>query len=178
MARTGRARLRSDIRGATLMEYALIAPVFFLALAAVLDYSYYFFKTTHLKHVLYEASRNIQTGELRFDADGDPRSTSELQVAFQNAYCQEASFLLDCAKISMDVRNFASLSAVSIPDAAFDDLGRPTNFVFQPGGSEEILVMRASIPHHFATPFMQDFFQPDGTPAIIVGQSLAKNEPF
>lgn len=38
--------------------------------------------------------------------------------------------------------------------------------------------MRVATPYRFVTPFMQDVFQPDGAPAIIVGYSVARNEPF
>lgn len=148
----------------------MVAPVFLLMVAGIVEYSLYYFKTSHLKHVLYEASRNIQTGEVQ-DAE-NPRAF------FREQYCKDVSFLARCDSISFDVRAFDSLAGISYPDAVFDAAGAPANFVFEPGSSEQITVMRVSTPYRFVTPLMADIFQPDGQPAIIVGYSVARNEPF
>lgn len=163
-------QFRAAKGGATAVEFAMVAPVFLFMIAGIVEYSLYYFKTSHLKHVLYEASRNIQTGEV--SAADNP------QVYFQTEYCKDVRFLASCSSISFDVRAFDNLSDVTYPDAAFDTTGRPTNFVFQPGASEQITVMRVSTPYRFVTPMIADIFQTSGTPAIIVGYSVAKNEPF
>jgi Flp pilus assembly protein TadG len=154
----------------TAVEFALVAPVFLLMISGIVEYSLYYFKTSHLKHVLYEASRNIQTGEVQDAADP--------QAFFQSEYCQDVSFLAECSSISFDVRAFDSLAEISYPDASFGADGAPTNFVFQPGGSDQLTVMRVATPYTFITPLMADIFQPSGQPAIIVGYSVARNEPF
>lgn len=163
-------RFKSAKNGATAVEFAMVAPVFLIMVSGIVEYSLYYFKTSHLKHVLYEASRNIQTGEVQ-DAD-DP------QAFFQSEYCKDVAFLASCSSISFDVRAFDSLGDITYPDAVFDADGKPTNFVFQPGNSEQVTVMRVSTPYRFITPMIADIFQPDGAPAIIVGYSVAKNEPF
>lgn len=163
-------QLGGDRRGATAVEFALVAPVALFMVVAVIEYSLFYFKTSFLKHVLYEASRNVQTGEVQ-DA-GDP------QTYFQTEYCDDAAFLIRCEAVFFDVRSAASLSAITFPDATFNTDGEPTNFVFQPGGPNDITTMRVATPYRFITPFMQDIFQPGGSPAIIVGHSVARNEPF
>jgi Flp pilus assembly protein TadG len=168
--RSARQDIARDRRGATAVEFALVAPVLLFMVIAIVEYSLFYFKTSFLKHVLYEASRNVQTGEVQ-DA-GDP------QAYFQTEFCQDAIFLIQCEHVYFDVRSAASLSAVTFPAATFNSQGEPTNFVFQPGSANQITTMRVATPYRFVTPFMQDVFQPDGTPAIIVGYSVARNEPF
>ncbi|MEM1105205.1 MAG: TadE/TadG family type IV pilus assembly protein [Pseudomonadota bacterium] len=165
-----KASLRRDKRGATAVEFALVAPVALFLIFAVVEYSLFYFKTSFLKHVLYEASRNVQTGEVQ-DA-GDP------QGFFRGEYCSDALFLIRCENVFFDVRSASDLALVTFPEATFDAQGAPTNFVFEPGGPSDITTMRVATPYIFVTPFMQQIFQPSGAPAIIVGYSVARNEPF
>lgn len=167
---TRSAAWRSSRRGATAVEFALVAPVCLFMAMAIVEYSLFYFKTSFLKHVLYEASRNVQTGEVQDNIDP--------QAYFRAEYCDDASFLVRCEDVYFDVRSAASLAAVTFPDATFDTDGAPTNFVFQPGAPDEITTMRVATPYQFFTPYMADIFQPGGTPAIIVGYSVARNEPF
>lgn len=152
------------------MEFAIVGPVFFFMLFATIEYGVYFFKKSVAQHVLYETSRVLQTGQVQ-------RSDNP-ETEFQAVYCEAAMTIFDCNDISFDVRAFDSMADIVIPDATFNSSGRPTNFVFQPGKGEQITALRVSIPHQFITPMMRDIFQPDGTPAIIVGYSISKNEPF
>lgn len=161
---------RRNTRGATAVEFALIAPVFLFFLTATIEYSLFYFKTSFLKHVLYEASRNVQTGEVQDAADP--------QAFFRTEYCSDAAFLVRCEDVYFDVRSAADLASITFPAASFDAQGVPTNFVFQPGGPDTITTMRVATPYTFLTPMMQDVFQPNGEPAIIVGYTVAKNEPF
>lgn len=167
------ARLRAYLRqrsGATAVEFALVAPVALFMLIAIIEYSLFYYKTAFLKHVLHEAARNVQTGEVQREADP--------QAFFRTEYCQDADFLMRCDDVYFDVRSAPDLASITFPQASFDSDGRPTNFVFQPGGTSDITTMRVAAPFIFMTPFMQTIFQPDGSPAIIVGYSVAKNEPF
>ena len=166
----GRRELTRDRRGTTAVEFALVAPVMLFMVVAIVEYSLFYFKTSFLKHVLYEASRNVQTGEVQDAVDP--------QAYFQAEFCEDAIFLIKCEDVFFDVRSAATLSAVSFPAATFDSDGEPTNFVFQPGSANQVTTMRVATPYRFVTPFMQDVFQPDGAPAIIVGYSVARNEPF
>ncbi len=168
--RQRRSGLGSDTRGATVVEVALIAPVFFFMVIGIVEYSIYYFRTSHLKHVLYEASRILQTGEVQ--AASDP------QAHFRTAYCEDAGWLADCSEIHFDVRSYATLAEIDWPEATFDEEGLPENFVFDPGGPDELTVLRVATPYRFFTPMMAEIFQPDGNAAIIVGYTVAKNEPF
>jgi Flp pilus assembly protein TadG len=155
--------------GATAVEFALIAPIFMFVVMAVVEYSIFFFKVSHLKHVLYETSRTLQTGEIQKSAD--PAS------AFSAEYCSHV-VVVRCADVYFDVRAYTSLGDVNPPEAVFGSDGVPTNFVFQPGGSGEISVLRVSTPHRFTTPLIAGVFGLGDEPAIIVGRSVAQNEPF
>jgi hypothetical protein len=165
-----RRRLKDCDKGSTLTEFAMVAPVFFLFVMGMIEYGYFFFKKNMLSHVLYEASRNIQTGEIQ--------GATDPFADFMAGYCDDAVVALQCEQISFDVRAFDRISDVNFPEAQISPAGLATNFVFQPGNGSQITAMRVAVPHHFITPMMSYFFEPESGPAIVVGYTVAVNEPF
>jgi Flp pilus assembly protein TadG len=156
--------------GVTAMEFGVIAPVMLLIIFMIVETSVYYYKQSHLKFVLHDAGRKLQTGEIQ--ASDTPKAD------FDTIVCGDAQEFFNCSDVHMDVRSFSALADVVFPAASFDSSGSPTNFVFDPGGSAEITAMRASATHNFVTPFLTNIFQPDGDPVILVGFTIFKNEPF
>ena len=163
-------RFCSARSGVAAIEFAMLAPIFFGLMFMTAEFCIFFYKSSHLKYVLYEASREIQTGEIQKAV-----SPSE---SFKVKYCTNANFMFDCDEIFFDVRKFDSLADIAFPDAQFDKDGHATNFVFKPGGSEEITAMRVATPFFFVTPMVQKYMQPNGDPVILVGYAVVKNEPY
>lgn len=165
--------------GNTLIEFALLAPVFFMLIAGMVEFVLYHYKLYALNHVVYEATRNLQTGETQNWSDGDDTTTDDMSVAFHNEVCAHAYAMIDCETIIFDVRNFNSIGAVTYPPVTYDENGNPTNFVFQPGGPKAYSVVRAAMPHQFVTPFMNKVMglEPGGS-ALINSYSIVRNEPW
>jgi Flp pilus assembly protein TadG len=157
--------------GSTLIEFALLAPVFFMLVMGLVEFVLFQYKTYALNHVVYEATRNLQTGEVQ--------SASDMADAFHEEVCAQAGPMIDCEKIIFDVRAFDDIDEISYPPPEFDEDGNPMNFVFQPGGPEQYSVVRASIHHQFITPFMDELFRigPD-MPAIVNAYCVVRNEPW
>jgi len=161
---------RRSLSGATAMEFGMIAPVFLFLVFTIFETSIYYYKQSHLKFVLSQAGRGLQTGEIQ--------KSDTPQDDFDAGVCASADVMFDCSKVYVDVRSFPTVADVVFPEPIFDEAGRPTNFVFQPGGTSQITAMRAAATHDFITPFLTDILQPDGKPVILVGFSIFKNEPF
>lgn len=164
-------RISRSESGNTLIEFALLAPIFFMLIMGLIEFVLYQYKTYALNHVVYEAARNIQTGEVQ--------TAGDMQAAFQEEVCAQAGAMIDCEAITFDVRAFDDLQDINYPPAEFNEDGDPTNFVFAPGGPEEYSTVRASIPHNFVTPFMDRLFGmgPD-QPAIVNAFVVVRNEPY
>lgn len=157
--------------GSFALEFAILAPIFLAACFYVVEFSIFTYKKSHLKHVLYSASRVMQTGQIQNNAD--PKKELQSQI------CAVAKDWFDCEKVYFDVRKGpAKLSDVNVPDAKFTNEGVPTNFTYQTTGPSDITVMRLAANYKFISPYMQKWFQPDGKPVIVVGQAIFKNEPF
>lgn len=157
--------------GSTLIEFAMLAPVFFMLVMGLVEFVLFQYKTYTLNYVVYEAARNLQTGEVQNAAD--------MEAAFNEEMCAHAGPLMDCEDIMYDVRAFDEISDITYPPVEFDDDGNPTNFVFEPGGANQYSVVRASIHHEFFTPFMDKLFRmgPD-MPAIVNSFVVVRNEPW
>jgi Flp pilus assembly protein TadG len=166
LRRLGKAR-----DGNVMIEFAMLAPVFFMLIMGLVEFVIYQYRTYALNHVVYEAARNLQTGEVQ-------TATDQLE-AFKEAACDAAGVMIDCNDIFFDVRAFDELNEITYPPPQFDEQGRPVNFVFEPGAAEQYTVMRASVHHQFITPFMDQLFNmgPD-LPAIVNAFVVVKNEPW
>jgi Flp pilus assembly protein TadG len=168
---TPRLRLTRARGGNVMIEFALLAPVFFMLIMGLVEFVLFQYKTYALNHVVYEAARNLQTGEVQ--------TASDMQAAFHEEVCAQAGPMIDCEAIVFDVRSFTSLPDITYPPPVFDEDGNPSNFVFEPGGPGEYSVVRAAIHHQFVTPFMDKLFRmgPD-MPAIVNSFCIVKNEPW
>jgi Flp pilus assembly protein TadG len=160
--------------GNVMIEFALLAPVFFMMVIGLAEFVLFQYRTYALNHVVYEAARNLQTGEVQSAGNPEQQAT-----AFREEVCAQAGTLIDCNEIVFDVRAYEDLEDVDYPPPVFDEDGNPVNFVFQPGGASDYSVIRAAIHHEFVTPFMAELFGmgPD-LPAIVNSYCIVKNEPW
>jgi Flp pilus assembly protein TadG len=164
-------RLSRSEGGNVLIEFALLAPVFFMLIMGLVEFVLFQYKTYALNHVVYEAARNLQTGEVQ--------TAGNMAQAFHDEVCAQAGAMIDCNEIVFDVRAFDKLDEVTFPPVQFDEDGNPMNFVFQPGTANQYSVVRAAIHHQFITPFMDKLFRmgPD-MPAIVNSFCIVRNEPW
>jgi Flp pilus assembly protein TadG len=158
-----------------LIEYAMLAPVFFLLVIGLIEFVLYQYKAYALGYVTYEAARVLQTGQVQTSAD--------MSKAFHDQVCASSGLMLDCESIQFDVRSFDNVSDVTYPPPEFDKDGKPVNFVFEPGGANKYSVVRSSIRHDFVTPFMADLFDMKDSnnkniTAIVNSYCIVKNEPW
>lgn len=164
-------RLSREEGGNVMIEFALLAPVFFMLVMGLAEFTLFQYKSYALNHIVYEATRNLQTGEVQ--------GATNKREKFEQLCAESAGPLMNCADISWDVRSYDELNKIEFPPVQYDEKGLPTNFVFQPGNANQYSVVRASIPHTFVTPFMDKLFQmgPD-KPAISNAFCIVKNEPW
>jgi Flp pilus assembly protein TadG len=131
------SRFRRARGGATVVEFALIAPVFLALLIAVLQVGIVFFAEQALQSAAVTASRLVLTGQVQ--------SSSMTKTEFLNAICPNVRSLFNCTNIMVDVRNYTAFSAAdySTPTLTYDTNGNVTNqWSFSPGTAGSIVVVR------------------------------------
>lgn len=165
----------ADKRGATAVEFALVALPFFFLLFGLIETAVVFIMSTALEHGINEASRQIRTGSLQEQGLG--------QAAFRNAVCAELLTLLDCDdRLHIDVRVFNSFGSTTNQSPIDPDTGEidTSQFQFQPGGADEVVVARVFYEWDLVTPILTRPLSNfgDGNQRLLESAIAFRNEPF
>lgn len=128
-------RFRRNRRGSAAVEFALVAPIFFALLFAIIELALVFFASQMLETVTQDTSRLIMTGQAQ--------TAAYTQASFKDAVCNKLTVMFDCTNgVSIDVQSYTEFSAVNITDPI--DAGKnfvpPNNYL--PGGPGDIVVVR------------------------------------
>ncbi|MEL6361013.1 MAG: TadE/TadG family type IV pilus assembly protein [Pseudomonadota bacterium] len=164
-------------RGATVVEFAIIAPVFFGLTFSILEAGFYFFVTSAVDAANTKAARLIRTGQ----AVNGGRSKQQ----FYDEICKTVKFVGDCSsRLTVDVarfNNFSDLAAdTSNPTCADASAADITNIPYDTGADRDIIRVRVC--------FIYDGFNPgvglnleksaDGKGRKMISTSIFRNEPF
>jgi Flp pilus assembly protein TadG len=127
-------RFRRNRRGSAAVEFALVAPMFFAVLFAIIELALVFFASQILETVTQDTSRLIMTGQAQ--------DAGYSQTLFKDKVCARLTVMFDCANgVSIDVQSYKEFSAVDIKDPIEDKKFVPPNN-YLPGGPGDIVVVR------------------------------------
>jgi Flp pilus assembly protein TadG len=174
---TPRPRRRGFIQsrnGATAVEFAMIAPLFFMFLFAILETGTLFLRATALEAGVEEAKRVTMTGQVA--GAGAPASQ---EAAFKKAFCDQVSWIITCADVKFDVRSFNTFGAAAMPNPVSGGVFNPGGLTFSPGQPCQIVVIRAYYEVKALTAFIKNDVASLSNGNVLLGGSAAfKNEPY
>jgi Flp pilus assembly protein TadG len=160
--------------GSAAIEFALIAPVFFMLLMAIIETGLVFFAENTLANGMETAARMIRTGQVQ--------SGGTSQTQFRQIVCDKIDSFMSCdsAHLHIDVRAFSSFGSSGYPDPIDDDGNLNTNLdTFQPGTSCQIVLVRGFYTWQLFTPFFANYFANLGSDTRLLSASVAfRNEPY
>lgn len=160
-------------RGATAVEFALIAAPFLALMFGVLELGLVFMVSTTLDNATEAAARTIRTGQLQ-TAGGSANS-------FKTAVCNNMTWLgSSCSgKLTVDVRTFPKFADVAMSDPVTNGAIDPSKTNFTPGGSEDIVVVRAYYEWTLITPMLNaGLASLGGTKRLVYSTVTFRNEPY
>jgi Flp pilus assembly protein TadG len=141
--RNALGRFRRNRCGSTAVEFALIAPIFFGLLFAIVETGMMFFAGQVLETGTQDAARQMFTHQLQ----GSGLSLAQQQSQFQTDLCNRVSTLFNCIAdptvLVVDVRSYPPGTVINLTDPIVGgDIPGP--FVFQPppAGSVNTVVVR------------------------------------
>lgn len=180
-ARSFLVRFGSARRGATAVEFAFVALPFLTLLFAVLELGLVFLVSTTLQNAADAAGRKIRTGELQ--NSGGTRAT------FKSAICADMAWLgSDCANnLKVEVQKYANFDAMMNTDAAGNKYVRgPTitngevqDGAWEPGGAEDIILVRAYYTWTLFTPLLNSGLPNLGDNKRLISTTVTfRNEPW
>ena len=139
--------------GQSLVEFALVAPLFFLLVFGITDFGRLFFTQETLQFALREAGRYAVTGQHL--ADPDPKNPNLSRVASIKAIAKQKAVGIDVSKIVVSS-------------------GGVNDFAGNPG---DTVVVSLTTDLRLITPMIGRFFGPSQTYTFTV-QTTLRNEPF
>jgi Flp pilus assembly protein TadG len=132
------SRLRSSQRGATAVEFALIAPIFLATLIAIFEVAIFLFAQQYLQTAAAEAGRQFMTGQAQASGQSE-------QQFIQNVICPKIQTLFTCSSVMVNVQSYSSFTGANSaePVLTFNAQGQVTNnWSYNPGNPGDVMVVQ------------------------------------
>lgn len=165
-------RFRRNRRGSAAVEFALVAPIFFGLLFAIIELAMVFFASQVLETATQDSARTIMTGQAQLAAF--------TQAQFKNLVCSKLVVMFDCVNgVSIDVQSYSAFGSVNITDPinASRNFVPPNNYL--PGGPGDIVVVRIFYQWPlFVTGLGFNIANLSGSKRLLTATAAFQNEPY
>ncbi|WP_300528720.1 TadE/TadG family type IV pilus assembly protein [Maricaulis sp.] len=165
-------RFRRAEKGATAVEFAMIAAPFFFLLFAMIEIAAVFFTGTVLENAVLESARQIRTGQAQ---------TAGMSVqGFRTEVCQRVEVIADCDRLSFDVRVFEDFDGIDQSSPIREDGTLDTSgFGWDPGNAGDIVLVRVFYRWRLITPNMgRALSNMNDNQRLISAATVFRNEPY
>lgn len=165
-------RFARNRRGATAVEFALIALPFFALMMAIIETFLLFFASQTIETATNTGARLIRTGQAQ--------NAGLTEAEFKTEICNAMRGLFSCEdNLAVDVRTYEFFDDV--------DMGRPIdadgnlvqNFLYEPGDAGEVVVVRAFYEWPIHTNILKmGLASLSNGRHLIAAATAFRNEPF
>jgi Flp pilus assembly protein TadG len=172
-------RFRRNRTGSAAVEFALVAPVFFALLFAIIETGIIFLADQVLETVAQDSARLIMTGQAQ--AGAYTQSSFSTQVVCPASSL--ASVLFTCTNLYVDVESYPGGSFASVPSPLPSQIDASKNFinnmVYVPGGPGDIVVVRMFYAWpQIVTGLGYNITNLAGNKRLLYATAAFRNEPF
>jgi Flp pilus assembly protein TadG len=168
------ARMRKASKaGSAALEFAFVAPIFFLLLMGTLEVGIMFVGSFILQNATADAARQIRTGQVALG--------NVSQAQFRQLVCAKMPALLQCdSHLQIDVQTFANFGSVALPNPVrADGTLDPSLNNWAPGSVCSIVLVRSFYTWDVATPFLTPFLVNMANNQHLLSAAAAfRNEPY
>ncbi len=142
-------RFRGNRRGSAAVEFALVAPMFFALLFAIIETALMFFSSQVLETIAQDSARAILTGQAQAQGgsvaacQSAPNTVAACdQTTFKTFVCSKIPALFDCSKLYVDVVSTSSFGTLSLNNFGNSCTFTPTGMQYNAGTSGQVVVVR------------------------------------
>lgn len=131
------AAFARDRRGATVVEFALVAAPFLALIIALIQTFLVFFAQQMLESVVSQSARLVMTGQVQ--------SAQMTQAVFKQKVCDQIVILFNCSGLMVDMQVATSWTSANtgMPTLTYDGSGKVSNvWQYNPGDAGDIVVLR------------------------------------
>ena len=181
-------RFRRNRSGVTAVEFALVAPVFFALLFAIIEVAIMFFASQVLETITQESARVLMTGQAQTGQVGtcaDPVTGAPLactQATFKNYVCGQIPALFSCNGangIFVDVESYPQFTNVVINNQIDTSGNFVNNMQYNPGGACAIVVVRLFYQWPlYVTGLGYNIANMSGNTRLLSATAAFRNEPY
>jgi Flp pilus assembly protein TadG len=164
-------RFGRNRRGSAAVEFALVAPVFFALLFAIIESALMFFASQVLETITQNSARMILTNQAQ--------TGGFTQSQFKTYVCGQIPALFNCGSLYVDVESYPSFSSITM-SSQIDANGNfiSNNMQYVPGGPGDIVVVRLFYPWQlFVTGLGFNMSNLSGSQRLLVATAAFQNEP-
>jgi len=168
-----------DSKGATAVEFALIAAPFLALIVALMQTFLLFFAQSVLENAVRSSARQVLTGQVQ--SQDASLTQAQAVAAFHQTVCNNSAVLFTCTGLMVDVQVASGWSSAYAgpPTLTYDTNGNVTNnWQFNPGNAGDIVVVRVMYlwPVFFGPIAFNLANQPNGS-RLILASAAFQNEP-
>jgi Flp pilus assembly protein TadG len=178
-------RLRADAnKGSAAIEFAMVAPIFFILLMGTIEAGIMFFAQSALQNALNDTARLVRTGQTAcFSKDAGGNCVAMTAAQFRTQLCSEVSaILLDCSTsgVQFDVNAYAGGFGGASNTSPLDAGGNlPTLNTFNVGNACDVVLVRAFYKWPVFTPGLSYFMSNmAGGYHLLASAAAFRNEPY
>jgi Flp pilus assembly protein TadG len=178
-------RFRRNRSASAAVEFALVAPIFFALLFAIIETAIIFFASQVLETITQDSARLIATGQSQTGQVTGCATTGCTQVQFQNYVCNQFPALFSCTGsngIFVDVESCPSASGFACVafNSQIDSSGHfINNMQYNPGGPGYIVVVKLFYQWPlFVTGLGYNIANLSGSQRLLTATAVFKNEPY
>jgi Flp pilus assembly protein TadG len=164
-------RFRRNRRGSAIVEFALVAPVFFALLFAIIETGIMFLASQVLETITQSAARQIMTGQAQ--------TGGMTQAQFQTYVCSQIPALFTCANVYIDVESYPAFASITIPSQIDASKNFINNMQYSPGGPGDIVIVKLFYQWPmFVTGLGYNITNLAGSKRLLQATAAFKNEPY
>lgn len=167
-------RFRRNRRGSAVVEFALVAPVFFALLFAIIETGIMFFASQVLETVTQESARQILTGQAQ---NANYTGWSNFR---DNVVCAQIPALFTCSNIYVDVESYPTFTGVGTFSSQIDSNGNfINNMQYNPGGPGSTVVVKLFYAWPlFVTGLGYNIANMSGNQRLLMATAAFQTEPY
>jgi Flp pilus assembly protein TadG len=177
-----RARMRADAEnGSAAIEFAFVAPVFFVLLMGTFEAAIMFFSQAALQNGMSDMGRYIRTGQVNCHTKLNGDCVAMTQEQFRTMLCGKIAPLIKCdTNLQIDVQKFADYGNVDFgAPLKSDKTLDPALNRYQTGTACDVVLARAFYSWPVATPVLTWFLVNMAADKHLVTAATAfRNEPY
>jgi Flp pilus assembly protein TadG len=164
-------RFRRNRRGSAAVEFALVAPLFFALLFAIIETAIVFFASQVLETMVQNSARMILTGQAQ--------NAGFQQADFQTYVCNQIPALFTCANVYVDVQSYSAFNSITLSNQIDASGNFINNMQYSPGIQGQIVVVRLFYQWPlFVTGLGYNISNLSGSKRLLSATAAFQNEPY